>query len=687
MKKKMFGKVLGKAIAFVTIIGFLMTACVDPNDGDGDGGEDGGDGGKNTHVRFVMDISEISDEWDCVFNGEDESSLVFLKLNDSGIPTCLYVKPEKDSDKGVTWLFKDNGLPDKAVCNGVVFQFSNFRGYTFDYAVIHPNNEDENEIEYYRDNETDVNWDTFSISSGPGRENLSQARFFNFFKPHAFTLENVLDCVGTSLGIVSCVTAFTNPASAIGCGVFIGSNFVSEVVKIGFGDSVQNEVGQTAINMFGCATGVAGVIGGGNLVDLVDCGSAAIGVVSTVSKIDQNIAKNKVAITGLTLNASALRLNVGDSDLYLSPVGVVPENADQTHEIRTFISSNPDIVKVEGALVTALAPGTAVITVTTKPSGYSATCTVTVAGAAVVVPSGTFEVKNITDLKKVGSGTDGWTLSASYMQTANINLSSEADWTPIGTEAKPFTGRYDGSGRTISNLTISSNTDNKGLFGYTSGSAVVQNVGIINCNINISGAYNVGGVAGYNGGMVQGCYVTGIIKGKENVGGIVGYNNSTVKNCYATATVNAQQQVGGIVGYNNSTVENCYATGAVTGTGTPLNKGGVAGGAPNNTVKNCVALNPSVTSGGGNAGRVVGNNSTLSNSYGRKDMKINGSTVTSNSATSKDGSDITSTNWSASTWWTGTAKFDAAVWDFSGISETNLPTLKGFSGAQNPVIQ
>ena len=83
-------------------------------------------------------------------------------------------------------------------------------------------------------------------------------------------------------------------------------------------------------------------------------------------------------------------------------------------------------------------------------------------------PDGTsgnpFIVRTADDLGKVGTGSGGWGLAAHYVQRGNITLS--ASWTPIGTEASPFTGSYDGDYFTISNLNCSVGaSDRAGMFG------------------------------------------------------------------------------------------------------------------------------------------------------------------------------------------------------------------------------
>ncbi len=137
-------------------------------------------------------------------------------------------------------------------------------------------------------------------------------------------------------------------------------------------------------------------------------------------------------------------------------------------------------------------------------------------------------------------------------------------WTPIGnSSSNPYSGTFDGNGKTISGLYINSSSDNyQGLFGYVGSSGKVQNLSVSG---SVSGGMYVGGVVGYNNsGTVENCHNIGEISGSYYVGGVVGYNNSgSVENCYNTGAVNSSgNNVGGVVGVNigsgSGTVTGCY---------------------------------------------------------------------------------------------------------------------------------
>jgi len=131
---------------------------------------------------------------------------------------------------------------------------------------------------------------------------------------------------------------------------------------------------------------------------------------------------------------------------------------------------------------------------------------------------------------------------------ANIDLTGHL-WTPIGIGISIcFNGNFDGNGYDISNIQInSSSLDFQGLFGVNKGT--IQ-------NINVK---------------------SGTIIGKRDIGGIVGWNIGIVKGCSNSATVSGSDQVGGITGNIafGKVVTNCYNTGKVTST--IMCTGGIAG--------------------------------------------------------------------------------------------------------------
>ncbi len=243
-------------------------------------------------------------------------------------------------------------------------------------------------------------------------------------------------------------------------------------------------------------------------------------------------------------------------------------------------------------------------------------------------------------------------LGAYFSLNNNVDASVASSWnsgagfTPIGNNATPFTGTFNGNSYTISNLFINLPTTNDiGLFGATSG-ATIENVGLINADItgkgNVGGlvgysnnsssiansyatgsvsgsAYNVGGLVGFNNSSsIDNSYATGGVNGANYVGGLVGYSNysSRIDNSYATGSVNGSYSVGGLVGLNNfsSSIDKSYATGSVIASGKSI--GGLVGGNANSSSITDSYATGSV-SGGSNTGGLIGGNysSAIDNSY------------------------------------------------------------------------
>ncbi|MGZ3241820.1 MAG: two-partner secretion domain-containing protein, partial [Burkholderiaceae bacterium] len=132
-----------------------------------------------------------------------------------------------------------------------------------------------------------------------------------------------------------------------------------------------------------------------------------------------------------------------------------------------------------------------------------------------------------TDLQGMsGNLTGKYALGSDIDATATSAWNSGAGFAPIGTGGfmgSPFTGRLDGLGHTISNLTINrSGTDYVGLFSTMNG-GTISNIGLIGSNV--TGKAYVGALAGQMSGygIITNSYATGAVTGNGNrVGGLVG---------------------------------------------------------------------------------------------------------------------------------------------------------------------
>ena len=201
------------------------------------------------------------------------------------------------------------------------------------------------------------------------------------------------------------------------------------------------------------------------------------------------------------------------------------------------------------------------------------------------------------------------------------------EWTAIGTESSPFSGSFDGNDHVVCGVYHRDRPAylaDRGLFGYMDARGEIANLGVSASYVD--GDVRIGGVVGYNEGIVANCYNTGRVVitsafvDAGTVGGIVGCNEGEVKNCYNTGSVSTTYvgNVGGVVGTNIGTVINCYNNGCVIGV---ENVGGVVGlnfsDAGETTVANChntgsVIGSGDISNGGVYVGGVVGFNKCYS---------------------------------------------------------------------------
>ena len=157
----------------------------------------------------------------------------------------------------------------------------------------------------------------------------------------------------------------------------------------------------------------------------------------------------------------------------------------------------------------------------------------------------------------------GETYRGKYFQLeADLDLSG-SEWTPIGTETVPFSGKFSGNGHVLTNVKISAVGDYIGLFGYNTGT--ITYVGIESGEI--SGGNCTGSICGLNAGTITGCYNNAPVTGKESAGGVCGKNSGTVQMSYNTGAVTGILKTGGVCGESadRSTLANCYNTGMLVG--------------------------------------------------------------------------------------------------------------------------
>ena len=202
-----------------------------------------------------------------------------------------------------------------------------------------------------------------------------------------------------------------------------------------------------------------------------------------------------------------------------------------------------------------------------------------------------------------------------YRQTADIDLSGIANWTPIGTKKtgsslapSRFSGTYDGGGHSIKNMKItSSGGEGVGLFGYISKAEIrdLRVDGVIS-HTKVSGhsaLYDVGGIVGASVQLMEAditnpdssCVISGCssdvdISAQSLVGGVIGNTETDTffENCDYTGNITTELTassayesygIGGICGTSqgNDSFSGCVNSGTITTTDGDASVGGIVG--------------------------------------------------------------------------------------------------------------
>ncbi|MDG6220855.1 MAG: right-handed parallel beta-helix repeat-containing protein, partial [Candidatus Thermoplasmatota archaeon] len=188
-------------------------------------------------------------------------------------------------------------------------------------------------------------------------------------------------------------------------------------------------------------------------------------------------------------------------------------------------------------------------------------------------------IEDVLDLQAMNDHLgDNFTLANDIDASATVGWNGGEGFVPVGSNATPFTGGFDGCNHVITGLYIDrSTTKYVGLFGYADAAAVVKNVGLV--DNDITGFDYVGGLLGYSAATVNNSFATGPVTGSGAVGGLIGdMLEGTVTNSYATGNVTADDYCGGFIGFTEyGAVSNCYSTGSVITDGTGYYQGGFIG--------------------------------------------------------------------------------------------------------------
>ncbi len=312
-------------------------------------------------------------------------------------------------------------------------------------------------------------------------------------------------------------------------------------------------------------------------------GSSGAGTANASGNGDIIVAAPLSWTTGAGLTLSAYRNVDVNAAITSSGGGAVTLQADNA-------ATGVGTVAFGGGSVSTAGPTTILYNPTsyTAPTDFTGNVT---GGGALAAYMLVNTAQNLQDINT--------NLSGSYALNpglAALDLSSIANFTPIGSDATPFTGLFTGDALAapgggegeIANLTINlPNIVSVGLFGNVGKGGVVENLALEGGSV--TGFNAVGGLVGKNSGTVYGVDVDVDVAGNDAVGGVVGKNFANVdlseSGFGAGATVTGQHYVGGVVGYNTvlngstapstAVASDVFSAAAVSGAGNYI--GGLVG--------------------------------------------------------------------------------------------------------------
>ena len=321
----------------------------------------------------------------------------------------------------------------------------------------------------------------------------------------------------------------------------------------------------------------------------------------TVILTDYTEGLASVRLTGLSTeggNPAEITLYDKGSNTYTALVAPQSVAAGTTFITCTFTNGKTFVYKMKNA--------------TDWQAGGEYTYTVSLAAAKdpgyTIEGNGSYTVTSADGLINVAELVNGGKTDINITLGKNIDLTGKG-WTPIGTNyEKRYKGTFDGRGHTIKGLTVTTNDQFVGLFGYLNRAGMVKNVVMEGIQITSNHMFGcTGGVVGYSWGTIENCSVSGSVSGTKCVGGVVGAQKAgSITGCSSSATVKGTVDVGGVAGEKWGSMTACYATGNVTleiDSPKDLSGGGLVGFNGGSGVLACYATG-NVTSTGSSTGNV-----------------------------------------------------------------------------------
>jgi hypothetical protein len=205
-------------------------------------------------------------------------------------------------------------------------------------------------------------------------------------------------------------------------------------------------------------------------------------------------------------------------------------------------------------------------------------------------PSGSYVLVNDIDVTAISAGS-----------AASLAELGAGSWKPLCAELQtPFTGILDGQGFVITGLYTQAKIGRvAGLFASIGAAGVVRNLGLERSVLAPVTSELIGGIANDNAGLIENCFVAGLLSadastsGTVYAGGISTMNTGKISDCYFAGTLAlnlpdaAYGVAGGIAAHNRGDIAHCFVLGTVASTSDTATVGGIAAVLFAGTVSDC----------------------------------------------------------------------------------------------------
>jgi hypothetical protein len=194
-------------------------------------------------------------------------------------------------------------------------------------------------------------------------------------------------------------------------------------------------------------------------------------------------------------------------------------------------------------------------------------------------------------------------------------IAPDTDPQKVGFQGIPFTGVFDGNGKTITGLTCNkSDMTGLGLFACVQGAdALITKVHLRGASIKAGTGGLVGALVGHlQSGRISRCRVDGgSIRGDYIAGGLVGQcDGEIVSSCSSASVSVVGKYAGGLAGANYGRIARCYTTGQIA-----ADYGAGLAGGNYGTIEDCFSTAQVAAKTRGAGGLVAMNGGTIRDSY------------------------------------------------------------------------